>query len=353
MVKFDYLEPDLRSCKLCEWRCGVDRLAENIRIEDKKIKTGVCGSTVPKVASSQLHPAPPASYDAFLAGCNFRCLFCQNWSVSMFDENNPDSVHDIEGYYPPMQWAELALASLTSDRARLINADRLFFTGGEPTCALPWVEEVVNYAHQIIPDTKVNYDTNGFLTKDSLNRVLEFTTSITFDVKAFNPELFKILTGANVKPVLRNLKFIIKNALEKLWEIRVMVIPGVHEQDVPGLCKFLADINPGVNLNFLAFRPNFIMEEYFGATDELLEYCISTAYEYGLKNVSWSGLPNISGYIPKKVEKIIKNTQLPKNIALPTGFKILGGCDVEPRNCGTCVNRDDCSIKKYIPKRIL
>ena len=119
-----------------------------------------------------------------------------------------DTSRNIEGYYDPRTWAQLALVYLSSAEARLINADRLFFTGGEPTCSLPWVDEVVREARVLSPGVKVNFDTNGFLTKQSLNRVLEFTTSITYDLKAFGPELFSALTGAKVEPVLRNLKYI-------------------------------------------------------------------------------------------------------------------------------------------------
>ncbi len=364
MYNLDYLEADLHSCKLCEWRCGVDRLVEygsdsklinNNEAPNIKKHYGVCGSTIPQVASSQLHPAPPASFDAFLTGCNFRCLFCQNWSISMFESKTSGLRNTIEGYYDPRQWAELALAWLSTEWAKLIKADRLFFTGGEPTCALPWIEEVVQAARQIIPETKINYDTNGFFTKSSLKRILAFTTSITYDLKAFTPALFSALTGADVKPVLRNLKYIIKNAPEKLWEVRVIVIPGVHEDDIPCLCKFIADLDTNVKLNFLAFRPNFIMESYFGATEELLEHCLSVAQQCGLKNVTISGIPGLPGKLPKyiPVKDIMNKYNLPRNIALPLGFAKWAGCNREIRNCGSCSVRNNCTIKKYQAKEFI
>jgi len=347
MVDLDYLESDLHSCKLCNWRCGVDRLDGEI---------GVCGSTIPLVACSQLHPAPPASFDAFLTGCNFRCLFCQNWSISMFDQEDHDQNfnREIEGYYNPEHWAELALAYLSSLDARSIKADRLFFTGGEPTCSLPWVEAVVQAARQIIPETKVNYDTNGFLTKDSLKRVLEFTDSITYDLKAFHQGLFGAMTGANVKPVLRNLKHIIKNAFDLLWEVRVMVIPGVHEDDIEDMCAYLADLDNRVPLNFLAFRPNFIMEEYYGAGEKMLDHCVKVAKSVGLTNVSWSGIPNLDGSLPNKVKRFIKNndSNISENIAIPMGFANSFGCKEVIRNCGACRQKLNCSIKKYKPRSI-
>jgi pyruvate formate lyase activating enzyme len=377
MVNLDYLESDLHSCKLCEWRCGVDRLSSdtgkwitNAYIGDKLdhdsgsnsrkyqvedlISTsninsdlGVCGCTLPLVATSMLHPAPPASFDAFMTGCNFRCLFCQNWSISMQENIIGQRSFDIEGYYEPAHWGELAVAFLNTEEAKMMRADRLFFTGGEPTCALPWVEDVVDSTRKDKPKTKVNFDTNGFFTKDSLKRVLEFTNSITYDLKAFDPDLFKMLTGANVKPVLRNLKHIIKNAQEQLWEVRVMVIPGIHEKDIVGICKFIADIDPTIKLNFLGFRPNFVMENYLGATFELCKRCISVANDFNLENATWSGQLGIGGAYHAKFNTFTKESDIPQNIAILSKFAHDAGCISEIRNCGTCQVMHDCTLKHY------
>ena len=52
MHKPDFLQ-ELDACELCEHR-------------------------LPTVASAALHPAPPESYTVFMAGCNYKCLNCQN-----------------------------------------------------------------------------------------------------------------------------------------------------------------------------------------------------------------------------------------------------------------------------------
>jgi pyruvate-formate lyase-activating enzyme len=50
-------------------------------------ETGVCKVAMPSVASATLHPAPPESYTVFIAGCNFKCLNCQNWTISQYPDN--------------------------------------------------------------------------------------------------------------------------------------------------------------------------------------------------------------------------------------------------------------------------
>lgn len=321
---------ELSDCRLCAWECEVNRLEG---------ERGVCGITVPLVASSMLHPAPPASYDAFLVGCSFRCLFCQNWQIANYPDN-PTS-YDIEGYYPPKKWAELAIKYLRSSSAEVIGADRLFFTGGEPTCSLPWVEEVVKEARKIDNSVKVNYDTNGFLTKKSLLRVVDFATSITFDIKAYSDKIHQALTGAPVEPVLKNAEYIGKKAKEKIWEFRVMVIPKIHEKEIQPLCEFIASIDTTLPVCFLAFRPNFVMASHSGATFELMEYCVDIARKTGLKNVHWSGTVGIKG----------ENLRL-EGIDLVYDYVEMEGCiQKHSRNCKTCINTGKCKVKRHVPFR--
>ena len=341
LKSYNYLEDDLSHCSLCEWECGVDRLDGEV---------GVCGITLPEVASSQLHPAPPASFDAFMTGCNFRCLFCQNWLISTYPANSAAVERGVEGYYEPRSWAELGVANLNSAYAKAMNADRLFFTGGEPTCSLPWVEAVVEHARGIDKTIKVNYDTNGYMTKKSLGRVLAIATSITYDIKAYDEKLFRALTGAEVEPVLRNAEYIGKHAKDKLWEFRVMVIPGVHEQDVDGLTSFIAGIDPVLPVNFLAFRPNFVMEKHPGASRKLMGLCVETAEKNGLENVTWSGQIGIKGDVPTGVKDRMKESDA---VELVTAYASEYGCvSPQERQCGQCKKINDCKIKKYQPSSI-
>lgn len=268
----DEFMKELEQCQLCEWRCRVNRLQGEV---------GICGGSLPQVVLSTLHPAPPASFDAFMLGCNFKCLGCQNYTISMRREKGE--------YIPPEEWAELGLAGLDSWEGKRMGADRLFFTGGEPTCSLPWVEAVAKYAQ-----TKVNFDTNGFMTLDSLKRILSFSDSLTFDIKAFSDDVHRLLTGAPVKPVLRNVEYIIENSLEKVYEFRVGVLPGLTEE-AEKIAEFLAGLSEDAPVCYLAFRPNFVLEKARGVTLQELENVVKAAKEYGLKHVDWAGLPGIPG----------------------------------------------------------
>ncbi|MDD3718365.1 MAG: radical SAM protein [Actinomycetota bacterium] len=69
----------LRSCRMCERRCGVDRTTG---------ETGYCGvGAVSRVASNFLHfgeePELVPSHTTFFSGCTFHCAYCQNWDIAM------------------------------------------------------------------------------------------------------------------------------------------------------------------------------------------------------------------------------------------------------------------------------
>ncbi len=303
--------------------------------------------TTPEIASATLHPAPPESYTVFMAGCNFKCLNCQNWTISQY----PDNRDKQRGYKDPDGLAEECTRNLDSLSGRALGADRIFFSGGEPTIHLPYIEKVVEAARKIRPDTRVNFDTNGYMTEESLERVLAFTTSITFDLKAFDDELFLALTGASSKPVLRNARSIGRYAKHKLWEYRIVVIPQINEDEIRPLTEFIADVDPSLPVCFLAFRPNFVLENHPGADRPLMERCVAIGREAGLENVSWSGHPGLPGEV-RDLEGDIQGRYGSQGARLAGSYALYAGCSTHPRGCSTCTSNQACRVKRYIPRRV-
>ena len=324
---------DLSQCVLCEWRCGVNRLRGEL---------GVCRVGPPLVASRMLHPAPPSSYTTFMAGCNFRCLHCQNWDVAHY----PDTHAHIDGEVDPEELARESLAMISSLSGRLIAADRLFFSGGSPTPSLPFVEAVVSAARATAPTAKVNYDTNGFLTEESFERVLGFATSVTFDMRAVDGQVHRAMTGAPVEPVLWNARRLVEEK-EKLWEFRVLVVPEINEDEVPSIAAFLADMDPEVPVCFLAFRPNFVLERHPGATIGAMNRAVERARRAGLRNVAWAGRPGLQGRITVTPSKDYRTP----GARLAGGYALAAGCATHPRDCGYCAARHECPVKGYQPRR--
>ncbi len=68
----------LENCNFCQRRCGVNR---------RKKKTGYCGiDAVSRYSAEFLHQGEETelvpSHTIFFSGCNFTCVYCQNWDIS-------------------------------------------------------------------------------------------------------------------------------------------------------------------------------------------------------------------------------------------------------------------------------
>ena len=333
------MDAELQDCRLCEWQCGVDRLAG---------EQGVCLPGEPQVALRTLHPAPPASYTVFMAGCNLRCLHCQNWDIAQW----PEGRNRVDGHLAAGELAKEALKALASSLGRGIGADRIFFSGGEATCSLPFVEEVVWQARKLDPSVRINFDTNGFMTEESLRRVLSWTTSVTFDLRAVDDEVHRALTGAPAGPVLRNARMIAEQP-EKLWEFRILVVPGVNDGQIEKLSWFIAGLGTELPVCFLAFRPNFVLEHHRGAPVSLMLKAVNTARDCGLRQVAWSGRTDLLGGPRELLQASLGpvSSLSDPGARLAAAYAMRAGCLRTVRDCGHCEARLKCGVKSYRPIR--
>jgi len=281
-----------------------------------------------------------------MASCNFKCLNCQNWEISQYPDNNCR----IRGYVPPKELANECVQRLSSSQARLLGADRIFFSGGEATTGLPYIEEVVKEARGIARQTKVNFDTNGFLTEKSLERVLRFADSITYDLKAYHDSTHLALTGCPVGPVLRNAELLVREAKGLLWEFRILVIPGINEAEIAPLCQFIASLGRDCPTAFLAFRPNFVLEEHPGASRSLLDRCLAIARETGLTRVTAQGYTDIRGKT-RPLDPRLTGVYDTEEARRAASYALAAGCHNHPRNCLSCAAQQSCAIKRYQASR--
>ncbi len=131
-LKIVLAEKIIESCEFCEWKCRVNRKKER----------GFCGvGYYPKISSMFMHlgeePWITPSFTIFFTGCNFRCVYCQNYNISQ----NPENGEYIE---------ERELAK-EIDLAYLEGARNVNFVGGEPTPNLHYILKVLKYVNNPIP----------------------------------------------------------------------------------------------------------------------------------------------------------------------------------------------------------
>lgn len=145
-TRIDALRARLAECDLCPHRCGVNRLAGQL---------GRCGigAQARVAAVCDHHGEEPAlsgtggAGTIFVAGCNLRCLYCQNCQISQTD---------IAGY-PTYTTAQLADAYLDLQRRGCHNLAWV-----SPTHVVPQLLDAVAHALPRGLSLPIVYNSNGY-----------------------------------------------------------------------------------------------------------------------------------------------------------------------------------------------
>lgn len=234
----------LRSCRFCEWRCGVNRATD---------RKGFCrlGSSS-YVHSWFLHVGEEAplipSGTIFYGSCNFRCVYCQNWDISQ--ENIYGGVE-----VSPSQLA-LIQKALKKEGARNIN-----HVGGDPTPNLHNIIESLRYLDVNIAQL---WNSNFYMSEEAM-KLLVYVIDIWLpDFKYGNNECAKRLSGIPnyVDIVGRNHRIAVQ------WGdmiIRHLVLPNHIECCSKPVLRWIADNLPKdrVLVNIMdQYRPEYKAYQY-------------------------------------------------------------------------------------------
>ncbi len=301
---------ELARCNLCEWRCGVNRLEG---------ERGVCRAGMHPGIAYTMRSETLSSYSVTMLGCNFRCIYCNAYRISQY----PDAQWFYRDYVEPAVLADETISRMAPD------TDKISFTGGEPTIHLPYIEEVVQAIRENGTEIGVGIATNGFCTPETLKRVIDIATSISFEIKAYDDDVHRMLTGAPSAPVLRNAKVLATTARESIRVFRTVVIPGITDRQVLKIAAFIAEIDPTIPYRLIGFRPNFILYYHPGPGMALMNDLTERYKDIGLTDVAWSG------YYP---------TEMPGGGETEIAMQYLrrAGCHKYPRSCGECELKDRC-----------
>jgi pyruvate formate lyase activating enzyme len=315
-------------CELCEWRCGVDRLAG---------ERGVCRVGSPEVAaiscSETLH-----SMSVTLLGCCYRCLHCNAYRISQY----PDPLWWYGRRLSPRELVDEILHHLEGVKG--ISVDKISFTGGDPAIHLPFIEAVAEIVRERDIPLGIGLATGGFSTPEAMERIAATCSSITLEIKAFDDPVHRALTGAPVGPVLRNAAYLADCALDQIRVFRTVVIPGITDRQIPAIAAYIADLNPDIPYRLIGFRPNFILYYHPGPSEGDMERLAEACRAEGLHDVAWSGYYPDS--VPAGIEERQKSLTLRyagcEEAALAGAYVASAGCPTHPRDCGACPLRHHC-----------
>lgn len=241
---------------------------------------GATGCGYPKFAVKPGCERGYANLAVFYGACNHNCAFCQNWFYR----------RDATTRSPRVSVEELLGAALHS------RVTCVCFFGGDPAPqvlhALAFTRELLLRAEGRV--MRVCWESNGHFSPRIMSKVIEVSLksggNVKFDMKAWNSNIYRALTGVEVGSLLENAKRVAEAAGERrevpLFTASTLLVPGyVDEEEVRGIARFLASLSPEIPYSLLAFHPNHRMIDLPPTSRRHAEGAVRAAREEGLLNV--------------------------------------------------------------------
>jgi pyruvate formate lyase activating enzyme len=222
-------------------------------------------------------------------GCNMRCSFCQNYSLSQAKVQTrylePENIIDLMTQFPD----NIGIA----------------FTYNEP---LMWYEYILNVSKKIKevnPEYAVVIVTNGYINPEPLREILPYIDAMNIDLKTINNQTYQRLCKGKLDTVLQTIETSLKHCHV---EVTSLIITGENdsESEIEELAIYLGKINKNIPLHLSRYFPNYKMNNPPTPVNILIQ-AKEIAEKY-LNYVYVGNLPEIEAntYCPKCGELLIE-----------------------------------------------
>ena len=131
------------------------------------------------------------------------------------------------------------------------------FSGGEPLMQADFCVELAKLlkAH----DLNIAVDTSGYVPRESIDKMLPYTDTFLWDVKAIDDEVHRRCTGVSNERILENLRYV--DSLGVPIEVRYPFVPGQNSDEAEAIGRFLSDLRSVKGVRVLAYH-NFATGKY-------------------------------------------------------------------------------------------
>jgi pyruvate formate lyase activating enzyme len=271
---YDTLDEKKVKCKTCSWRCtikngklGFCQVRENRGGILYALNYGVVSSAnVDPIEKKPLFHFYPGSsvFSLGTVGCNFRCLHCQNFTISQtaLDEYT----HLTE--YSPEEAVNLA---------KEYGCQGIAWTYNEPGIWFEYTYDSAKLAKA--QDLYTVYVTNGYMTKEALNMISPFLDAMNIDVKGFTDKFYRKLCKTRLKPVLETI--FLAHKLGVYIELTYLVIPTYNDssEEITDFVNWVADLDSNVPVHFSRFHPEYKLTDVPVTPTHTLQMALNIAKE--------------------------------------------------------------------------
>lgn len=225
--------------------CGVN-FNENQKLVNK-VYNHPSALNIDPIEKKPLYHFLPGSTSLSLGtvGCNFRCPFCQNYSISQ------TSAIDTSITYTPQQLVDLAIQH---------KCKSISYTYNEPTIWYPYARDIGMLAKK--HGLKNVFVSNGYESPEVLEDMVSWVDAANIDLKGFSREYHKKVLKADLDGILDTLRFLAASPIH--LEITTLLVPGHNDsvEEITQMAHFIAtELGTDIPWHLSAFHPDYKMQD--------------------------------------------------------------------------------------------
>lgn len=238
MNNAELLEPPLEARSPFELRVNYGRNVSESDLQ-KALRSGEMGF-IHSFTTGSTVDGPGVRVVGWTTGCNLRCRYCHNPDTWNLNNGIPVSLNRV-------------IEELRKYRHGLkIMAGGFTLSGGEPLMQDRFAVKLFTSAQRMGIHTAL--DTNGVLGSRLTDEELEKVDLVLLDIKAWDPERHRYLTGYEVGPVLDFARRLAARG-RPVW-VRFVLVPGLTDDvhDIAEIARFAAGLSNVDRVDVLPFH---------------------------------------------------------------------------------------------------
>ena len=249
-------ENSMVQCGLCPHKCNLNQnktglcgTRKNIDGNIKSISYGqVTSLAVDPIEKKPLYHFYPGT--AILSvggfGCNMKCPFCQNYSISQ------QGIEVSQGYVSPEEMVEFA-------RKATLKAGSIgvAFTYNEPFLSYEYLLDVAPLLKA--EGQKVVLVTNGQICQEPLKAILPYIDAMNIDLKAFSEDGYKWM-GGDFKTTKNTIRLSLEAGVHV--EVSTLVIPGINDDSdmMRSEAMWISKLRKDIPLHLSRYFPRYKLQ---------------------------------------------------------------------------------------------
>ncbi len=225
----------------------------------------------------------------FFKGCPLRCVWCHNpetfsakkqiafyehkctgcgkcREVCHYNMEKCDFCSKCEAICPNDARKIYGREMTVNEIMEIVLADKNFYdtsgggvtlSGGECLLQADFCTELLRKCKE--NNINIAVDTCGYVKREALNKVIPYTDTFLYDLKAFDEEVHIKCTGVSNKIILENIKYLDDQGCK--IEIRIPYIPQYNDNQIETLAEFIHKLKNVVRVKILPYH-NYAASKY-------------------------------------------------------------------------------------------